>query len=90
MSDLYVATLKHEESIKNKYELVTIWEHEFDNNKDMTSITLSECDMIEPCKYRDAVYGGRTEPFKLIYDFQLFNLKACYIDVCSLYPTVMY
>jgi hypothetical protein len=66
MSDLYDATLKHEEAIKNKYELVTIWEHEFDSNKDMTSITLSEYDLIEPPKYRDAFYGGRTEPFKLI------------------------
>jgi hypothetical protein len=74
MSDLYDASLKHEESIKNKYELVTIWEHKFDSNKDMTSITLSEYDLIEPCKYRDAFYGGRTEPFKL-YDFQHFNQK---------------
>jgi hypothetical protein len=90
MSDLYDATLKHEEAIKNKYELVTIWEHEFDSNKDMTSITLSEYDLIEPPKYRDAFYGGRTEPFKLIYDFQHFNQKGKYIDVCSLYPTVMY
>jgi hypothetical protein len=90
MSDLYDATLKHEEAIKNKCELVTIWEHEFDGNKDMTSITLSIYDLIEPPKYRDAFYGGRTELFKLIYDFQHCNQKGKYIDVCSLYPTVMY
>ena len=39
---------------------------------------------------RDAFYGGRCEPVKLIYDFKAKKEQGKYIDVVSLYPTVMY
>lgn len=91
MKDLYINTQKIETLIKKAgFNLITIWEHEFDNNKDMKSISLDEYDLVEPAKIREAFFGGRTEPFKLIYNFETFNHIGKYIDVCSLYPTVMY
>ena len=68
--------------------MVTIWEHEFDKNKEMKSIKL---DAVEPPKIRDdGFHGGRCEPVKLIQDFKSEGVKGKYIDVVSLYPTVMY
>ena len=68
--------------------MVTIWEHEFDKNKEMKSIKL---DVVEPPKIRnDGFHGGRCEPLKLVYDFKSKGVKGKYIDVVSLYPTVMY
>ena len=47
--------------------------------------------MVEPPRIRDdGFHGGRCEPVKLIYDFKSKGLKGKYIDVVSLYPTVMY
>ncbi|KAE9542740.1 hypothetical protein AGLY_002651 [Aphis glycines] len=43
-------------------------------------------DVIEPLNPRDAFFGGRTNATKLMVK----NKKIKYIDVCSLYPTVMY
>ena len=91
MKDLYENTVNIENKIKQTgLNLVQIWEHEFDNNKDMKNIILDEVDLIEPPKLRDAFYGGRTEPIKLLKNFQKYNETGKYIDVCSLYPTVMY
>jgi len=92
MKYLYNRTLAIDELIKRKgYNLVTIWEHEFDGNKDMKNITLNEYDLVEPPKIRqDGFHGGRCEPIKLIYDLKNKELKGKYIDVVSLYPTVMY
>ena len=91
MEELHTKTVEQDEAIVAAgYKLVTICEHEFDINKDMKNITLTEYDLIEPPKIRDSFFGGRTEPFKLIYDFKEKQEKGRYIDVCSLYPTVMY
>ena len=92
MKYLYNRTLAIDELIKRKgYNLVTIWEHEFDGNKDMKNITLNEYDLVEPPKIRDdGFHGGRCEPVKLIQDFKSKSVKGKYIDVVSLYPTVMY
>ena len=91
MSELHAKTMEQDKAITDAgYKLVTICEHDFDNNKDMKNITLNEYDLIEPPKIRDSFFGGRTEPFKLIYDFKEKQEKGRYIDVCSLYPTVMY
>ena len=77
--------------ITHGYNLVTIWEHVFDKNVEMKNTKLTEYDLVEPPKIREnAFYGGRTEPFKLIYDFAKQNTRGKYIDVVSLYPTVMY
>jgi hypothetical protein len=56
----------------------------------MQKIALDEYDVVEPPKIRDCFYGGRCEPVKLIYDFKKKNQCGKYIDVVSLYPTVMY
>jgi hypothetical protein len=92
MHILYQKTKMLENAIVNSgYNLVTIWEHEFDKNKEMKQTSLSEYDLVEPPKVRDAFFGGRTEPFKLIKEFNAENNeKGKYIDICSLYPTVMY
>ena len=75
---------------KSGYKVITIWEHEFDKDKNLKDVTLEEFDLVEPPKLRDAFYGGRCEPVKLIYDFKSKNEQGKYIDVVSLYPTVMY
>ena len=73
------------------YSLVTIWEHDFDRNKEMRGKTLDEYDLVEPPKFREnAFFGGRCEPVKLIYNFKDKCVKGKYIDVVSLYPTVMF
>ena len=87
---LYNKTTRIDSLMRTTFNLVTIWEHEFDNNKDMGKIILNQDDLVEPPKIRDCFYGGRTEPTKLIYNFEKNNQKGRYIDVCSLYPTVMY
>ena len=69
------------------YNVVAIWEHEFDKNKEMKNMKL---DVVEPPIRDDGFHGGRCEPVKLIYDFNSKGLKGKYIDVVSLYPTVMY
>ena len=74
---------------KYGYTLETIWEHEFDMDKEFKNVCLEEFDIVEPPKLRDAFFGGQTEPFKLIYNLKNLNQKGKYIDVCSLYPTVM-
>jgi len=71
--------------------LVTIWETEFGKDKAMRNMKLDEYDLIKPPKIRDdGFFGGRCEPVKLIYDFKSKSVKGKYIDVVSLYPTVMY
>jgi G:T-mismatch repair DNA endonuclease (very short patch repair protein) len=72
------------------FNLETIWEHDFDRSKEMKAVTLDEYDLVQPPKLREAFYGGRCEPIKLIQDFKNNNEKGKYIDVVSLYPTVMY
>jgi len=70
------------------YSIVTIWEHEFDKNKEMKNIKL---DVVERPRIRDdGFHVGRCEPVELIYDFKSKGVKGKYIDVVSLYPTVMY
>lgn len=46
-------------------------------------------EVIEPIKSRDAYYGGRVEAFKLKAT-STENTKINYIDVYSLFPTVMF
>ena len=87
---LYNKTHDIDNTLRKVCNLNTIWEHEFDKNIAMTSIKLNNDDLVEPPKIRDCFYGGRTEPTKLIYNFKKHNQKGRYIDVCSLYPTVMY
>src|SRR5207244_81088 len=77
-------------NIHTRYNLKTICEHDYDQHKEMKSAILNVKDVIEPPKIRDSFFGGRCEPIKLLYNFKDKNLKGRYIDVVSLYPTVMY
>src|SRR5580692_4777918 len=92
MKDLYKNTKYIDNAIREAgYNLFTIWEHEFDTNKEARTTTLDDYDLVEPPKIRDSFYGGRCEPVKLMKDFTLTaDTKGKYIDVVSLYPTVMY
>ena len=92
MKYLYKRTLAIDELIRNNgYNLVQIWEHEFDRDKVMRNMKLDEYDLIEQPKIRDdGFFGGRCEPAKLMYGFKSKGVKGKYIDVVSLYPTVMY
>jgi len=56
----------------------------------MRNMKLDEFDLVEPPNIRDGFYGGRCEPVKLIYDSDDEKRRGKYIDVVSLYPTVMY
>ena len=89
MYKLYENTEKINSAIKNAgYNLELIWEHDFDKNKKMRNVAVDEYDLVEPMNIRDSFYGGRCEPIKLMHNF--INQKGRYIDVVSLYPTVMY
>jgi len=70
------------------HSVVTIWKHEFDKYKEMKNIKLD--DVERPRIRDDGFYGGRCKRMKLIYDFKSKGVKGEYIDVVSLYPTVMY
>ena len=88
---LYQNTLRIENLIKSLgFNLITIWEHDFDNDREMKSTNLNTIDLVEPPKIRDSFFGGRCEPIKLLHNFKDNNQKGKYIDVVSLYPTVMY
>jgi len=70
MNYLYKRTRAIDAAIRaGGYKLITIWEHEFDKNKEMRNMKLNEFDLVEPPKITDGFYGGRCEPVKLIYDF---------------------
>jgi len=91
MKYLYKRTKSIEKVLQDEgFTIVTIWEHDFDRNKEMRATAIDEYDLVETPKIRDCFYGGRCEPVKLIYDFQKNSTKGRYIDVVSLYPTVMY
>ena len=86
MKELYDNALKRIKNIKDHFKnenvkIHTIWECEFDKNK------LPEVDPeLKSINKRDAFYGGRTETIQLYNN--LPDLKARYVDFCSLYPTV--
>jgi hypothetical protein len=91
MKDLYERTQETTDLLnENGYTVVEIWECDFDNNLEIIKFKKTwNREVIEPLDPRDALYGGRTEPTKLLYICPK-NHKIRYIDVCSLYPTVMF
>ena len=77
MKELCDNTVRIENQVlQTGLKLVKIWEHDFDNNKDMKSTKLTEFYLIEPPKLRDAFYRGRTEPIKLLKNFQKYTEKG--------------
>jgi len=77
MHDLYKTISYIDNVIKSfGFNLVTIWEHDFDNDQDITATNLNEYDLVQPPRLRDAFYGGRTEPIKLLKIFKNATKKA--------------
>lgn len=90
MKDLCKKTLEISEKIKCKYNLVEMWECDFNKNKENKKFKKDwNREVITPLNPRDAFYGGRTNATKLIYNCRNSH-KIRYIDVCSLYPTVQF
>jgi len=86
MEDLYQKTIDRTLQLENKgFKVVEMWSCRWKKIKDCKQYSKS-IEIIEPLNPRDALYGGRTEVFKLRSDGELLG----YGDVVSLYPTVMY
>ena len=67
------------------YKVVSIWEHDFDQQKEEESDVinfLDELNLPEPLNPRDDFKGGRVEPFKLLHNVEEGE-KIHYYDVTS-------
>ena len=79
--------------IKSKmpdYEIIEIWEHEWDwacKNDETVKSFLKENEILDPINLRDALSGGRTNAIKLYYNCKPGEL-IMYFDYTSLYPFV--
>ena len=91
MGTLNDQTIKKRESIKNAgYNPVSTYECQTAKHKDFQKFAKNFTqEVVEPLNPRDTFYGGRTNATKLLYNFK-DNECGCYIDFCSLYPTVQY
>jgi len=85
----YQHTIKREEILRKQgYELVTIWGCEHARLKQSTPEAFENLETYsEPLQPRDAFFGGRTTPFKLLYDVKGTE-KIMYKDFTSLYPYI--
>lgn len=85
-------TKKRAERIKQQYEVVEMWECEFDELKKKNKLYyLNNLPILNtiPLNPRDAFYGGRTGNTKTYYKCNEEDKeKMHYVDVCSLYPWV--
>ena len=87
---VYATTMRVVEDIKNAgYNIVIMWECDWRRMKNKKKLT-SKVDLIKrlPLNPRDAYYGGRTNAVSL-YKKVTGDEKIHYIDVVSMYPTVM-
>ena len=91
MGTLNDLTVGKRDTIKNAgYSHVSTCEWQLAKNKDFQKFAKNFTqEMVEPLNPRDAFYGGYTNATKLLYNFKE-NECGCYIDFCSLYPTVQY
>jgi hypothetical protein len=90
MGDLFEQTKERTEQLKQAgYNVVEMWECQWKKSSLYKRWKNMVNDVIEPLNPRDAYFGGRTEVFKLKGCSNEEN-KIKYIDVCSLYPTVMF
>lgn len=87
MADLCQKTKERSEALRKKgYNLVEIWEHDFERMKRDNTLLQAflenhdVCDRLDP---RDSFFGGRTNAVNLMYEG-----TAKYIDFTSLYPWV--
>jgi G:T-mismatch repair DNA endonuclease (very short patch repair protein) len=88
--NLYATTIKHEQDLKDMgFNLVSIWECQFKKLKKQENIGNDlDLERILPLNPRHAYFGGRTNAVKLYYECK-GSQKIHYIDVTSMYPTVM-
>ena len=87
---VYATTMRVLEDIKNAgYNLVVIWECDWKRLKNKKKLN-SNVELFKrlPLNPRDAYYGGRTNAVSL-YKKVTGTEKIHYIDVVSMYPTVM-
>jgi hypothetical protein len=84
----FKSLLKTTETIKTElsttFRVIHIWECDFNNLCKIES--MPNVDEYTPLVQKDAMFGGRTEVFKA-YGLNIKN--GGYVDVTSLYPTVM-
>ena len=79
--------------IKSKmpdYEIIEIWEHEWDwacKNDETLKSFLKENEILDPINLRHALSGGRTNSIKLYYNCKPEEM-IMYFDYTSLYPFV--
>ena len=72
------------------YNHISTYECQLIKNKEFQKFAKSfDQVIVEPLNPRDSFYGGRTNATKLLYKFKE-NECGCYVDFCSLYPTVQY
>jgi G:T-mismatch repair DNA endonuclease (very short patch repair protein) len=84
MGDLYEKTKRFTQQLRdNGYKVVEMWECEW--KPTYAKIKKEINDIVTPINPRDAYCGGRTNASKL----SVKGKKLKYIDICSLYPTVM-
>ena len=89
MGDLYEKTVKRTELLREAgFNVIEMWQCRFVKSK-MYKNYKNSVNFEEPLNPRDAYFGGRTEVFKLKATSNSSH-KIKYVDVCSLYPTVMY
>ena len=94
MHQLYILTIgKSEELLKVGYQVVELWECNYDKrykeDPDFRSLVDSEFTNLDALRPRDALFGGRTNSTKLYQEIdESANEEIKYIDVCSLYPTI--
>ena len=90
MHQLYILTIgKREEIRRAGYQVVELWECDYDNrykeDLDFRSLQDSEFTNLDPLRPRDALIGGRTNSTKLCQEIdKSSNKEIKYIDVCSL------
>ena len=90
---VYLTIGKKEELIRAGYQVVELWECDYDKrykeDPDFRSLVDSEFTNLDPLRPRDALFGGRTDSTKLYQEIdESSNEEIKYIDVCSLYPTI--
>ena len=92
MGTLNDQTIEKHEIIKNAgYNHVSTYECQLAKNKDFHKFTKNFTqEVVEPINPRDAFYGGRTNATRLLYDKFKKGECGCYVDFCSLYPTIQF
>jgi len=71
-----------------EYEIIEVWEHEWDwacKNDETLKSFLKENEILDPINLRHALSGGRTNAIKLYYNCKSEEM-IMYFDYTSLYP----